>query len=170
MGSRASKTCHLRIQVRQICTPPCSLVRLCPQLGSADEKKQNYYLGPAGVNSVCQDPCIDCFKPLPSSPSQSDSQWLSPADSPAVSVVQNQRSGSHKETLNAEGSWLSSLGSLFPVEDLSMWPSTVLPLGYRHSAHCVASLLTRLMQFVLLSEVQGEASASSSCSRMSCSF
>ena len=117
LGSRASKTCHLRIQVRQICTPPCSLVRLCLQLGSADEKKQNYYLGPAGVNSVCQDPCIDCFKPLPSSPSQSDSQWLSPADFPAVSVAQNQRRGSHKETLNAEGSWLSSLGSLFPVEE-----------------------------------------------------
>ena len=90
----------LRIQIRQIFTPPCSMVRMQPQLGSTDEQscwvgllfgpsyEQSCWLGLlyskytiifANMNAVFQDLCVGFCKPLP--PSQSDSQWLSLTDS-----------------------------------------------------------------------------------------
>lgn len=36
--SRAGKTPHLRIQIRQICTPTSFLVTVCPRLGLADKQ------------------------------------------------------------------------------------------------------------------------------------
>ena len=35
----------------------------------------NSYLSTSGMNSVCQDPSAGCYKPLPTSLSQSDTQW-----------------------------------------------------------------------------------------------
>lgn len=59
------------------------------QMGKASS--QDHQLSPAGLNSVHQDQYAGCYKPSPS-PSQLDFWWLSPADSPAIPVVPDQRS------------------------------------------------------------------------------
>lgn len=112
--SRVDKTLYLRIQIRHIRSLLRSLVRACPKLGSADKQAIGWdcYLGTAVMDSVCQDHCAACCKPLYPSLSQSDSQWLGPADSSAIPIVGDQSRGSH----NAGGGWLTSLGSLFPLE------------------------------------------------------
>lgn len=62
----ANKTLHLRIQMRQICTLPSSLVRVRPQFGPADGGSHwwNYYLSPVGINLVCQDPIAGVLEVL----------------------------------------------------------------------------------------------------------
>ena len=59
LGFRAGKIPPLRIG--QICTLLGSLVRVCPLLGSAHgQSLWDYYLGTAGMNLVCQNPCAGC--------------------------------------------------------------------------------------------------------------
>lgn len=67
LGSRASKTLCLRIQFRHICTLLSSWVRVHPQLGSVGKQSccLGLLLGTASMNSVCQDPCTGCCKPIP---------------------------------------------------------------------------------------------------------
>lgn len=63
-----------------------------------------YSLGSAVINQGCPD---SCRRPLLSSLSQSDSQGLSPIESPAIPVGHGQRRGSNKAAHNAGGraSW-----------------------------------------------------------------
>lgn len=74
-GCRAGKT-PLRIQIRQVCTPPNSVVRVQPQLDSEDE--QSCWLG--SILRHCRDElgltrCVCQLWPAhPSSPSRSDFQ------------------------------------------------------------------------------------------------
>ena len=110
LGLRTSKTLHLKILIRQIYTPPSSLVKVHPQLGSAGE--QILWLGLLTKHHRCELNLVGFYKPLPPSPSESDSQGLSPTDSPAIPVVQDQSRCSFKVTHNAgEGlfvpSWFS---------------------------------------------------------------
>lgn len=62
-GCRAGKT-HLSIQIRQICILPSSWVKACPVLVLQISKATgwDYYLGTAGMNSVCRGPCAGCRK------------------------------------------------------------------------------------------------------------
>ena len=72
---RAHRTAHLRVQIRQVCTPLNSFIRVCPRLHSATSKAIGYYLGTTSVNLVCQDLCGSCFQAP-----HSLCQWWSPAD------------------------------------------------------------------------------------------
>ena len=67
----------------QTCTPPSSLVTLHHRLVLQMSKDTgwDYYVGSASGNLVCQDPVLEASLP---SPSPSDSQWLSPTESPAI--------------------------------------------------------------------------------------
>lgn len=81
------------------------------------------------MNFVCQDPRAGCCKPLTASLLEFDSQWLSPTDSPAIPVEQDQGRDSHKVTHNVAGHWLSLLGS-FPTRGTRDSEETSL-----HGAH-----------------------------------
>ena len=72
---RAHKSAHLRVQIRQVCTPLNSFIRVCPRLHSAMSKARGYYLCTTGVNLVCQDLSGSCFQAP-----HSVCQWWSPAD------------------------------------------------------------------------------------------
>ena len=64
----------------------------------------DYYLVTIGMNTVCQDLCTGCCKPLLSSPSQSDFQWLDPIEILLQSpLVWDQSRASHKVTHNMRG-------------------------------------------------------------------
>ena len=81
----------------------------------------DYYLGSAGMNLVYQDPCVSFCKLIPSSLSQSDSQWLSHADFPAIHEGQDHNRSSCKVIHDAgegKGTHCPPLGSLFPLEKL----------------------------------------------------
>ena len=95
-GSRAGKTPCLRIQIRQICTLPSPLVRVYLVLQISKAACWNYYLGTTSMNSICQDTCTGYCKLLPLSPSQSDSQGLSPTDSPAIPMGYDHCRDTHK--------------------------------------------------------------------------
>lgn len=71
--------------------------------GSAMSKASgwDYDLDSAGLDSVCQDLHASFCKPLPTSLPQSESQGLSPADSPAITVGQGQSRGSYKAAHDA---------------------------------------------------------------------
>ena len=121
LGSRAHKTPHLKIKIKQLCIPLVNMPHLC----FADEQNfwLAYYLGPKSVNIVCQDPCTSCGNPHSSS--QSDSQWLEfPCNPCSVRLSQ----GSHIATHNGGGwGWLFPLDSFFSLEepkalgDVSKW-------------------------------------------------
>lgn len=81
----------------------------------------DYYLGTACVNSVYQDLCAVCCKPLPPSSSQSDLQWLSPTYAPATPMVWDKSRGSWNVTHNAGGSWFSTPpGCSLPLGELPL--------------------------------------------------
>lgn len=84
-GIRVGKTPHFRNQIRQSCTPTSFLFRVKHPLYSVDSEAAgwDYFLGTTGMNLVCQDSSSGCCKLLPPSLSQSDSQGLSSADTPA---------------------------------------------------------------------------------------
>ena len=65
-GSTADKTPSPTIQIKQICILLSSLVMVHQWLGFTDEQSHRLglLLGTIGVNSVCQDPCAGCCKPL----------------------------------------------------------------------------------------------------------
>lgn len=77
-----------------------------------------YSWGAAGMDMVCQDLCDGCCKTLPNFSSRSDSQCLSPADSPAMSPKPAQSGSSHKATHDARTGVL-----LFPWVLFSHWRS-----------------------------------------------
>lgn len=119
LGSTAGKTPHLRIWIRQVYTQPSSLVRVYPWFYSADE--QSHWLGlllGCWRYELClpRSKCWLLWAPPPS-PSQSDSQGLSPTEYPAITLMQDHRSGSHKATPVLE-EWLFPLAPLFPLEEL----------------------------------------------------
>lgn len=66
-GFRPGKIPRVRIQIKQVYTPPSSLVRASCQLGSAGDQNHWWccYLSTADVNPVCRDPCARCCKSLP---------------------------------------------------------------------------------------------------------
>lgn len=70
-----------------ICTPLSSLIRMSPQLGSADEQNVgwDYNMGTAGMTQSARIHVLVVV--IPSSASQSDSQWLNSADSSAIPMV-----------------------------------------------------------------------------------
>ena len=74
-----------------------------------------YSLGATGMNLICQDLCACCCKTLPNFSSRSDSQWLIPVDSPAMSPEQAQSGGSHKTTHDAGVEVLLFPWVLFPI-------------------------------------------------------
>ena len=128
-------------------------------LGSGDEQTADWdhYLGTAGVNLLCQDPCAHWYTAsLPFS--ITDSQWLSPTDFPAIlryeSIVRKPRKGStvlgerlivscvlffHAEKKTTEGLGGSSLHV------------AVLSGGERQCHQCVVISPSFLMQSVLVS-------------------
>ena len=73
-GSRTGKTPSLMILIRQICTPPNSLVKVHQGLGSVDEQScwLRFLLGPHRYSQPAK-MCASCYKPVPSSLSQPDS-------------------------------------------------------------------------------------------------
>lgn len=75
-GSMTGKTPSLMIQIKQICTPPSSLVKAHQGLGSVDEQScwLRLLLGHHRYESQPAKMCAGCYKSLPSSLSQSDSQ------------------------------------------------------------------------------------------------
>lgn len=75
----------------------------------------DYYWALQLGNLVCQDLCADCYNSSPNSLSQANSQWLSPADSPAIAVVGDKNRCSHKTTHNSREGWLSLTGLSFPT-------------------------------------------------------
>lgn len=87
LAFRVHKTLSLRILIREIYTPlqvPWSkcISNLVLQISKA--AGWDIYLGTSGITLIYQDPCAGCCKLLPTSSSQSDYQWLSPTESPAV--------------------------------------------------------------------------------------
>lgn len=96
-GSMTGKTLPLRSESGRSAPPLSSFVRLNYQLGIADKKSYgcDYYLGSTARNSVYLHPSVGCCKPLPLSPSQSDSQWLHLTDIPAILMGQDQSRSSH---------------------------------------------------------------------------
>lgn len=58
----------------------------------------SYHLGSTGKSLVFQHPSVGWWKPLLLSMLQFDCQWLSPTESPAISVRQNQKRGSQELT------------------------------------------------------------------------
>ena len=119
-------------------------------LGTAGE--QICWVGIAGMNSVCQDPCAVCCKPFPRSPSQSDSQWPSPTDSPARSSWYQINVGPPTKCLTfwrrlvvpsglsfpivgTRGSWETSACLLCWPEGGAMW-SVCSPFSYASNAVC----------------------------------
>lgn len=118
-GIRAGKNPHLRNQIRQSCTPTSFLFRVQHPLYSVDHEAASwdYSLGTAGMNLVCQDSSSGCFKSLPPL-SQSDSQGLSSADTPAGPMGWEQNRGSHDEmTHNLGVGWLPSCVLFFLLEE-----------------------------------------------------
>lgn len=117
LGSRASKNLCLRIQIRQICTLQSSLVKVCPQLSSADE--QSHWLGL--VLGRCRyELSLPRFmhwllQALPPFSLIGQFQWLRLTDSPAIPVVQNQSRGSHKITPVLGVGTVFFLGVSFPT-------------------------------------------------------
>lgn len=72
---RAGKTPCLRVQIREFYTLLSSLVRVCMLLTTLQMNKTTdlgYSFGTAYVKAVCHDPCAGCWKPFPTSPSQSE--------------------------------------------------------------------------------------------------
>lgn len=63
----------------------------------------DHYLGAIGRNLICQDPSAACYKPLPTSPSPSDSQWSRPTDSPVIFMRQYWSEGSQEVIHSARG-------------------------------------------------------------------
>ena len=105
-GSRTGKTPSLMILIRQICTPPNSLVKVHQGLGSVDEQScwLRFLLGPHRYSQPAK-MCASCYKPVPSSLSQPDSPWSSPANGPEIPMGWDQSRGSHKEIHNVGGGW-----------------------------------------------------------------
>lgn len=62
-----------------------------------------YCLWSAGENSVCLDPSASCYKPIPHSPSQPESHWWNPTDSPANPRGPDQNGDSQEVTHNVGG-------------------------------------------------------------------
>lgn len=100
LSSTAGKAPHLKIWIGQICTSQAPCLECAPNMILQRSKTSgwDYYLGAASMNSVCQHLCVGCCQPLPPSLSQSDSQWLSSIESPAIPVVWDQSRGSYKVT------------------------------------------------------------------------
>lgn len=149
---KAGKAFDLRIRIRQICAPQSFLVRVCPQVGSVDE--QNHWLGLllAGLNSVCQDVCGSCCKPLPTS---------SLSDSPAIPLSEIRVGTSTKWPTMLEESghlpWFSyhiggtrSSGKTSPCGAALSW-------GRGNAGN---TSFTLLMKSVLVFQVKGNLSAS----------
>lgn len=125
----------------ELCSFLCALARFPSQrLKDVFSKEEQYKLdsipGCSGRSSsktgqaLCclnlgwltsQGPHAGCCKSLPPAPSQLDSWWLSPTDSPEVPMGQNQSRGICKATHNAEGGARHSVCSpfsFFPMQSV----------------------------------------------------
>lgn len=65
LSSRAGKTLHLRIQIRQVCIPLSSCSECIPSLVLQMSKGSDwdYDMGTADMNLSCQDPCAGSHSP-----------------------------------------------------------------------------------------------------------
>lgn len=122
LGIRAGKILHLRNQIRQSCTPTSFLFRVRHPLYSVDSEAAgwDYFLGTIGMNLFCRDLSSGCCKLLPPSLSQSDSQGLTSADTPAGPMRWEQNRGSHDEMTHNLGVGPHSL-FLTGLRDREMW-------------------------------------------------
>lgn len=112
-GTRPDKAPSLKIQIRQVCTPLSSQVRVSPQFGSAEEQiaDWDYDMGTAGMTQSAKTHVLVVVGPSPLLHHSLYSQWLNSTDYSAVRMVRDQNRGSGKLNPMLWGSWL---GSLFP--------------------------------------------------------
>lgn len=120
----------------------------------------DYYLGIAGMNSVCQYLSTNCCKPLPTSLSQSDFQWLSLINSLQFPWCQIRAGIPTKQPIMLWGGCLVvPAGFSFPIggtgsSEMTSSCGAALAWG-RGNVINVQLLLTHLMQSILISVVQG---------------
>lgn len=99
----ASKALCSRTQIRQTCTLPSSLNRLCHCLDSADGQSHwlRPYMGAAGRNSFCQNPSADYCKTLLPFPVTTRFPVVEACRYPAIPVRQDWSGASQQVTHNA---------------------------------------------------------------------
>jgi len=122
----------------------------------------DFSLGAISKILVCQDPGAGCCKSLLLS--QSNFQWSSPADSPEIPLGQDEwdpQEGTH----NGRGAGCPPIGETIGLGDTS-WCHAALIWG-SGSVVSVAAPFTLVMWSVSVSLVQGDASVSALCSRIS---
>lgn len=169
LGFRAGKTPCLRIWIRHICTYQIHWSVRAPSLFLQMSKPAIYSLDTACMNLVCHSPCPSCCNSLPPL-SDTDSQWLSLTDSPAVPMERIRIGTPTKRPTVLKGVPDILLGSLFlqkEPEAQGRLCALLCWLGVGQCSHPIASFFFLPSKCSLSWSLwcRGSASASLPCAR-----